>query len=84
MYNEDMRTTIEMKPDHRAKLLELAASRGEKGFSCVVEEAIDLLLTNEVDRKRDLREALAVRGSLSKKEGEALREHVSQLRESWR
>ena len=28
-----MRTTIEMKPEHRAKLLELAAHRGAKGFS---------------------------------------------------
>ena len=79
-----MRTTIEMKPDHRAKLLELAASRGEKGFSSVVEEAIELLLTSEEGRKRDLQEALTVRGSLSRKEGEGLREHVSQLRESWR
>ena len=25
-----MRTTIEMKPEHRARLLELAANRGEK------------------------------------------------------
>jgi len=79
-----VRTTIEMKPDHRAKLLELAASRGEKGFSSVVEEAIELLLTSEEGRKHDLQEALAVSGSLSRKEGEGLREHVSQLRESWR
>jgi hypothetical protein len=43
-----------MKPDHRAKLLELAASRGEKGFSSVVEEAIELLLTSEEGRKHDL------------------------------
>ena len=28
-----MRTTIELKPEHRAKLLELAARRGEKGFT---------------------------------------------------
>jgi len=27
-----MRTTIEIKPEHRAKLLELAAHRGQKGF----------------------------------------------------
>ena len=31
-----MRTTIEMKPEHRARVLELAASRGEKGFSTVL------------------------------------------------
>jgi hypothetical protein len=26
-----MRTTIEIKPQHRARILELAAHRGEKG-----------------------------------------------------
>lgn len=34
-----MRTTIEIKPEHRAKLLELAARRGAKGFSELVDEA---------------------------------------------
>jgi hypothetical protein len=36
-----MRTTIEMKPEHRAKLLELAAHRGAKGFSQLVSEALE-------------------------------------------
>jgi hypothetical protein len=35
-----MRTTIEMKLEHRAKLLELAAHRGAKGFSELVSEAL--------------------------------------------
>ena len=35
-----MRTTIEMKPEHRAKLFELAARRGAKGFSGLVAEAV--------------------------------------------
>jgi predicted transcriptional regulator len=36
-----MRTTIELKPEHRARLLELAARRGQKGLSAVIQEAID-------------------------------------------
>jgi hypothetical protein len=33
-----MRTTIEITPVHRARLLELAARRGVKGFSHLVNE----------------------------------------------
>jgi hypothetical protein len=39
-----MRTTIEIKPEHRARILELAATRGDKGFSTVVAEALELCL----------------------------------------
>jgi hypothetical protein len=39
-----MRTTIEMKPQHRARVLALAAQRGEKGFSAVAAEALELYL----------------------------------------
>ncbi|MCH7921306.1 MAG: ribbon-helix-helix protein, CopG family [Planctomycetes bacterium] len=35
-----MRTTIEMSDHLRAELLQLAAKRGLKGFSQIVEEAI--------------------------------------------
>jgi hypothetical protein len=35
-----MRTTIEMKPEHRARVIELAARRGDKGFSTVIAEAL--------------------------------------------
>ncbi len=38
-----MRTTIEIRDEHRAKLLEMAARRGEKGFSSIVSETIELL-----------------------------------------
>jgi hypothetical protein len=36
-----MRTTIEMKDEHRAALLEMAAQRGLKGFSVLVEDAVE-------------------------------------------
>ncbi len=39
-----VRTTIELKPEHRARVVELAAKRGEKGFSTVVAEALELYL----------------------------------------
>jgi len=41
---ESMRTTIDLKPEHRARLLELAARRGERGFSSIIGEAVDARL----------------------------------------
>jgi predicted transcriptional regulator len=79
-----VRTTVEMKDEHRAKLLELAAKRREKGFSDILAEAIETYLA-EVERSDERRRgALALRGSLSDVEADELREVAGRLRESWR
>lgn len=75
-----MRTTIELRDEHRARLLELAARRGEKGFSRLVAEALDEYLQRE-ERQTEVRQtALAARGSLSEEEGEALRREAARGR----
>lgn len=79
-----MRTTIEIRDDHRAALLELAARRGEKGFSRLVEEAIEVYLEAERRREEERKRALRVRGALGDEETKALRERVSKIREVWR
>lgn len=79
-----MRTTIELSDEHRARLLDLAARRGEKGFSGLVGEALDEYLRREERREELRRRALATRGSLSEEDGEALRREVARLRERWR
>ena len=79
-----MRTTIEMKPEHRARILELAANRGEKGFSAVVEEALDLYLETQGARADAIRNALALKGSMSRTDTEALLSHSRRVRENWR
>ena len=53
-----MRTTIEMKPEHRAKLLELAARRGAKGFSDLVAEALEAHLQAEGRREAQRKRAV--------------------------
>jgi predicted transcriptional regulator len=78
-----MRTTIEMKPEHRARLLELAARRGEKGFSGVVSEAIETYLARQEDQEARQRKALVLKGALSSEEGDSLRAEIRRLRESW-
>lgn len=78
-----MRTTIELKPEHRAKLLEIAARRGEKGFSSVIAEAVDAYLARaEPEERRTL--AARLSGSLSRKEGDDLRQSTKALRARWR
>lgn len=79
-----MRTTVEIADEQRARLLELAARRGEKGFSRLVQEALDLYLA-EVDSREDrVREALAVLGTLDDASAEELRESVRRIRATWR
>lgn len=79
-----MRTTIEMKPEHRSALIALAARRGEKGFSAVLGEAIESYLRGEADREKRRQTLRALAGSISGNEAAELRRSVQELRENWR
>jgi hypothetical protein len=79
-----MRTTVEMKPQHRAALIALATKRGKKGFSGVLAEAIDTYLQGEDERAKRKARLLALGGSLSAKDAEHLRRVSRRFREHWR
>ena len=79
-----MRTTIEMKPEHRARILELAASRGEKGFSTLVTEALELYLESQKGRTNAIRSALALKGSMKAPEAAGLLTRAGKIRANWR
>ena len=79
-----MRTTVEIKPQHRSALLALAARRGEKGFSSVLAEAIEEYLNEERTRVQRRKEVLSLAGSLSSDEAKILRSTTKSLRENWR
>lgn len=79
-----MRTTIELSDEHRARLLELAARRGEKGFSSIVEDALDRYFASEVRRRETVDRALSVLGAFSDEEADRLEDEVRALRRSWR
>jgi hypothetical protein len=83
-YNVLMRTTVEMKPQHRSALLALAARRGEKGFSSVLAEAIEEYLNDERTRVQRRKELLSLAGSLSAEEAKRIRTTTAALRENWR
>jgi len=79
-----MRTTIELKDEHRAKLLELAARRGEKGFSEVLSEAIETYLEALSRDEKNRQAALRLRGSLGEVEADGLGQATRSLRDSGR
>jgi hypothetical protein len=79
-----MRTTVEMKPEHRSALLTIAARRGDKGFSGVLEDAIEQFLEAERMRRRKREEVINLAGSLSPEEAAELRDRTHVLREHWR
>jgi metal-responsive CopG/Arc/MetJ family transcriptional regulator len=79
-----MRTTVEMKPEHRSALLAVAARRGERSFSSVLAEAIERYLDEEKTRVRRRNELLSLAGVLSAKEARTLRGATIFLRENWR
>lgn len=79
-----MRTTVEINDEHRARLLQLAARRGDKGFSRIIAEAIERYLA-ELDSSEVMRrKALRLCGSLSRNEADRLRADTSKIRQSWR
>lgn len=79
-----MRTTIEIRDKHRAKLLEMAARRGRKGFSAIIDEAIERYITQDTEQAQARRRALKLLGTLSPQEAAHLRAHTAAVRRTWR
>lgn len=84
MYHCGMRTTVEISDEQRSQLLKLAAQRGEKGFSSLIREALDLYMRQHRARREAVAKALKVKGSFSNDEADALQASVRALREKWR
>lgn len=79
-----MRTTIELTDEQRAKLLELAAQRGLKGFSPLIREAVDRYLAEQAGRLERVRAAQAVLGTFDDGAVESLEGAMRETRDSWR
>ena len=81
-----MRTTIEITDRQRSRLLALAAAQGKKGFSQLVQEAIDLYLDHleRSDREARVTRSLGALGTLDEEGARALRAATEQVRGEWR
>jgi predicted transcriptional regulator len=78
-----VRTTIDLPDEQRARLLEIAARRGDKGFSGIIQEALDLYLRNQ-QNSLAIEQAIQSRGTFSEDEADALEASARELRENWR
>jgi hypothetical protein len=79
-----MRTTIEIPDSQRVRLLELAARRGEKGISRLIQEAIDRFLSEDEARAVRVKAALVLEGSMPDEAAEELAASAGRIRSNWR
>ena len=80
-----MRTTIELKPEHHEKLNALAAARGEKGVSGIINQAVADYLRQHGTESRKSRLAVMkqLSGMLSGKEAANAKVLAKESRDSW-
>jgi len=78
-----MRTTIEISEEMRNRLVALAAKRRLKGFSSLIEEALENYFREMDGRERKREKALALCGKLGD-EADGLEDVMRELRDSWR
>ena len=77
-----MRTTIELTKAQHRSLVELAGHRGMRGFSALVQEAVDAYLANLSGPQLDA--ALALGGVLDQSQTDEMRRVIDDSRSSWR
>jgi len=77
------RTTIELKDEHRAMLQAIAVSRGWRGFSRVIEEAIEIYLHHHAEAEVARRTLLERRGSWSTDQAQKTARTIAEVRRNW-
>ena len=78
-----MRTTIELSDRHRGILHALSSERGLRGYSRIIEEAIDFYIEEKALKDNTVQELLQLKGSWSAEEGERMKAKLKEIREDW-
>jgi len=78
-----MRTTVEIPDEQRARLLDIAARRGKKGFSNLIQEALESYLRDQ-NKDEAVQRALRLRGALTTDEADELAQSCESIRSRWR
>jgi hypothetical protein len=78
-----MRTTVEISDRQRSILLSLAAQRGLRGYSEIVQEALDQYIAGQTNQLEIKEKVLAMQGSWRQEETEETRSRLLGLRERW-
>lgn len=76
-----MRTTIDITDQQHRALTSLASRRGLRGFSLIVQEAIDAYLRDQDAAEVDL--LLSLEGSVNDDEESEIRRRIAEARSTW-
>lgn len=77
-----MRTTVDITDDHHRALAALANRRGMRGFSALVQEALDAYLRDQEIEEIDL--LLSLEGSVTSDEETEILQRIDEARSAWR
>ena len=78
-----MRTTIEISDKHRSILLSLAAQKGLRGYSTIIQEALDLYIARQTRSENTKMDVLKMKGNWRKNETEEVKQNLAELRKNW-
>ena len=79
-----MRTTIEISDKHRSILLSLAAQKGLRGYSSIIQEALDYYVEHQIKVTSVKRDILKMKGSWKAEETKETRSKLAELRKNWK
>ena len=77
-----MRMTTELSNEHRSALHALAADRGVRGYSKLIQEAVDLSIRETAIKKGGAKRLLRMRGTWNKEEARTLQKKLWEIRKS--
>jgi Arc/MetJ-type ribon-helix-helix transcriptional regulator len=78
-----MKTTVELKEEHRALLEAIAARRGWRSYSRVVQEAVEFYLHHHAEAEKARCALLKRKGAWTPEEVEHTRAAITKLRKRW-
>jgi hypothetical protein len=77
-----MRTTIEISDKHRSALLSIAAQKGLRGYSKIIEDAIEHYIKDQDKIARIKNNVISMKGSWGN-ESEEIKTNIKELRKNW-
>lgn len=78
-----MRTTIEISDKHRSILLAFAAQKGLRGYSQIIQEALDHYIEYHIQTNAKKKDVLKMKGCWKNEEAQEIRSRLTELRENW-
>ena len=78
-----MRTTIEISDEHRSALLSIAAKKGLRGYSKIIEEAIDNYINNQ-SKSTDIKNSVIAMKGTWEKDTDQIKNNIKELRKNWK